>query len=155
MAWTTKINIPPSQSHVWRFLGDSQHQSDQISYLTILPEPWKLSRENVFSWTASLADSSDEDCVTFDQKTEILKLESLPELQANQTIRVNLRRKCSLITSLRKLAADKIISHHRLDQAKIDVMQIPRQLKKELSCLNKIISHHRLDQAKIDVMQIP
>ena len=144
MAWTTKIDILPSQSHIWRslhatityshvigssifrFLGDAQHQSDQISYLTILPEPWSLSRDNRFSWSASLADHTEEEQVTFDQKTEILTLQSLPELKANERIRVHLRRKCSLITSLRKLAADKVISCLPLDQAKIEDMQIPR-----------------------------
>ena len=125
MAWTSRINIPAQSSHTWRFLGDSQHQSDQLSYLTILPEPWGLSRDNLFCWTASLADTTEEDSVTFDQKTEILRLQSLPELQANQRIRVNLRRKCSLISSLRKLAADVIISHHRLNEDTIEDLQIP------------------------------
>ena len=126
MAWTTKLTIAPNSSHVWRFLGDSQHQSDQLSYLTILPEPWSLSRDNNFSWTASLADTTDEELVTFDQKTEILRLISLPELKPKERIRVNLRRKFSLITSLRKLAADSVVSNTALDEEKIEAMQIPR-----------------------------
>jgi len=148
MAWSTNINIPPSQSHIWRFLGNSQHQSDQISYLTILPEPWSLSRENSFCWRASLADTTEEDQVTFDQKSEVLTLQSLPELNANERIRVNLRRKCSLITSLRKLAADKVISCLPLDEDKIEDMQIPRSLKMELSTLNK--SHQEMTKKKVE-----
>jgi len=84
MAWSTKIPISPSQTHVWRFLGDAQHQSDQLSYLTILPEPWNLSRDNLFSWTASFADTTEEDSIIFDQKTEKLQLQTLPELGAKE-----------------------------------------------------------------------
>ena len=126
MAWSTKIPISPSQTHVWRFLGDAQHQSDQLSYLTILPEPWNLSRDNLFSWTASFADTTEEDSIIFDQKTEKLQLQALPELGAKERLRVRLSRKSSLVTSLRKLAADKIISHLGLDEAKIESIQIPR-----------------------------
>ena len=126
MAWTTKIIIAPSQSHVWRFLGDSQHQTDQLSYLTILPEPWNLSRDNLFSWTARFTDSTEEDSITFDQKTEKLQLQALPDLGAKERHRVKLSRKSSLVTSLRKLAADQLISHLRLDEAIIESLQIPR-----------------------------
>jgi len=136
-AWSTKINISPSQSHVWRFLGDSQHQSDQLSYLTILPEPWNLSRDNLFSWTARFADSTEEDSIIFDQKTEKLQLQALPELGAKERLRIKLSRKSTLVTSLRKLAADKIIAHLGLDEDKIESMQIPSLLKTELSELNK------------------
>ena len=125
-AWSTNINISPSQSHVWRFLGDSQHQSDQLSYLTILPEPWNLSRDNLFSWTARFADSTEEDSIMFDQKTDKLQLQALPELGPKERLRVKLSRKSTLVTSLRKLAADKSISHLGLDEAKIESMQIPR-----------------------------
>ena len=126
MAWSTKIIISPSQAHVWRFLGDSQHQSDQLSYLTILPDPWNLSRDNNFSWTARFADSTEEDSIVFDGKTEKLKLQTLPELGAKERLRVKLSRKSTLVTSLRKLAADKIISNLRLDEAEIERLQIPR-----------------------------
>ena len=64
--------------------------------------------------------------MVFDQKTEQLQLQTLPELGAKERLRVKLSRKSSLVTSLRKLAADKIISHLGLDEAKIDSMQIPR-----------------------------
>ena len=85
-----------------------------------------VDRDNNFSWTASLADTTDEELVTFDQKTEILKLTSLPELKPKERIRVNLRRKFSLITSLRKLAADSVVSNTALDEEKIEAVQIPR-----------------------------
>ena len=62
----------------------------------------------------------------FDQKTDKLQLQALPELGPKERLRVKLSRKSTLVTSLRKLAADKIISHLGLDEAKIESMQIPR-----------------------------
>eukprot|EP00088_Acartia_fossae_P022543 TRINITY_DN23723_c0_g1_i1.p1 TRINITY_DN23723_c0_g1~~TRINITY_DN23723_c0_g1_i1.p1 ORF type:complete len:212 (+),score=17.22 TRINITY_DN23723_c0_g1_i1:87-722(+) len=136
MSWTTSVIVNPGDCYVWRFLAGSPGQDD-VSLLSLLPEPYHLALENIFSWSAEYVDSSDEDGVTFNNIPGPLQLQSLPSLSANQRFSITMRRKLSPVPSLRRLSADCLVIKH-LSKSSSDIVEtlnIPRMLKKELFLL--------------------
>ena len=128
MAWTTSVIIDPGVTHVWRFLGGDRQ--DDFSLLTLLPDPYLLAWENSFTWTAEFVDKSEKESVTFDNRTSVLNLQSLPVLQPNDRLKICLRRKSSPVPSLRRLAADNFVLSKSLNAAssepKLENLNIPR-----------------------------
>ena len=126
MAWTTSVIIDPGVTHLWRFLGGDDRQDD-FSLLTLLPDPYLLALENSFTWTAEFVDTSEDEAITFDNKSSPLQLRSLPVLQSNDRAKVNLRRKSSPVPPLRKLAADSFVLNRSSSlEANIENLHIPR-----------------------------
>merc|ERR1719481_1247340 len=54
MSWTTSVIIDPGETHKWRFLGGNRQ--DDFTMLSLLPEPYFMSLENKFTWTAEYLD---------------------------------------------------------------------------------------------------
>ena len=88
MAWTTLVIIDPGVTHVWRFLG-GDCQND-FSLLTLLHDPYLLAWGNSFKWTAEFVDKSEEESVTFDNRTSALNLQTLSVLQPYDRLKITL-----------------------------------------------------------------
>jgi len=134
MSWTTSVIVNPGETHKWRFLGGNRQ--DDFTMLSLLPEPYLMSVENKFTWTAEYLDLDPVDGITFNNVPGCLRLKSLPLLNANQSSRVYIRRSGSQITNLRKLAADSIITNGIMSSlGEIEKLQIPRVLIRELAII--------------------
>merc|ERR1719419_528155 len=60
MSWTTSVIIDPGETHNWRFLGGNRQ--DDFTMLSLLPEPYFMSLENKFTWTAEYLDLALVEC---------------------------------------------------------------------------------------------
>ena len=124
MAWTTEVIIAPRDLHVWRFLGG--RREDDLSLLSLLPDPYFLAKENSFTWTASFVDSSEEESLVFGESPDQLQLQSLPTLEPNQRHKINIRRQSSPVSSLRKLASDSLVLQKNASTDHLLSLNIPR-----------------------------
>jgi len=134
MSWTTSVIIDPGETHKWRFLGGNRQ--DDFTMLSLLPEPYFMSLENKFTWTAEYLDLDPVGQITFNNVPGCLRLQSLPLLNANQSTRVYIRRLGSQITDLKKLAADSTVTNGIMSSlGDIEKLQIPRVLIRELAVI--------------------
>merc|ERR1719378_1427402 len=145
MSWTTSVIIDPGETHKWRFLGGNRQ--DDFTMLSLLPEPYFMSLENKFTWTAEYLDldpvgqitfNNVPGCLRFLKRNSVIlcfhRLQSLPMLNANQSTRVYIRRLGSQITDLKKLAADSTVTNGIMSSlGDIEKLQIPRVLIRELA----------------------
>ena len=137
-AWCSSRLLLPGAVATWRFLGEDTGQPE-LSSLSILPDPYTLSRTNSYTWTAAFLDSTDQEQPRFGDKPGTLSLKALRELGPGEEEEVVVRRRgmVGLATLCRDtlVVADGEAARVAEKVQNLQPSDLPNSLKKELLTL--------------------
>ena len=137
-AWCSSRLLLPGSVATWRFLGEDTGQP-VLATLSILPDPYTLSRDNSYTWTATFLDSTDQEQIMFGDKPGTLNLKTLRELGPGEEEEVVVRR--SGVVGLATLSRDALVmadgegAHVAEKVENLQPSDLPDALKKELLTL--------------------